>query len=80
MKLGLDYIISSSIIIAAIIPIYVYRKNIFSFAYKTDGFTDFVKELKNYLKRTYPKFTFDFSIIGKTTDQQDVRVRQSLIV
>ena len=80
MNLGLDYIISSSVIIASIVPVYIYRKKIFPFAYKTDGFTDFVKELKNYLKRTYPKFSFNFSIIGKTTDQQDVRVRQSLIV
>lgn len=79
MKLGLDYIITSSIIIFSIIPIYVYRKKIFKFAYKTDGFSDFVKELKIYLKRTYPKFQFDFSIITKSANEKDSRVRQSLV-
>lgn len=79
MKLGLDYIIISSLIIISIAPIYVYRKKIFSFAYKTDGFSEFVKELKIYLKRTYPKFHFDFSIIAKTSHEKDSRVRQSLV-
>ncbi len=80
MKLGFDYVLYSSIILVMVVPMYIYRKKIFTFAYKTDGFSEFVKELKIYLKRTYPKFNFNFSIITRTADQKDIRVRQSLIV
>ena len=80
MKLGWDYVILSSIIIVSIIPVYIYRKKLFKFAYKKDGFTEFIKELKLHLKRIYPKFQFDYSIISKTSKEKDSRVRQSLVV
>ncbi len=81
MKLGLDYVIySTTLLVVLILPLYLYREKIFTFFYKTDGFNDFVRELKNYLRVKYPKKRFEFSIISKTAQEKDVRVRQSLVI
>lgn len=63
MILGLDYIILSSIIIACILPFYIYRKKIFKKYYTKNNISYFLHEVKIHLKNNYPKVNFDFSRI-----------------
>lgn len=80
MVLDIEFIIFSSILIGAIIPLYIYRQKIFSFAYKTGSMEIFIRDVKLHLKKDHPKINFDYSIIEKTSDEKDIRVRQTIIV
>lgn len=80
MILDSSFIISSSLLIACLIPLYIYRQRVFSFAYKTGSLEFFIKDLKQHMKENHPKITFDYSIIEKTKDEKDIRIRETLIV
>ncbi len=64
MILGLDYTILSLIIIACLLPFYIYRKKVFKFYYGKDNSAYFVRDLQIYLKDTFPKINFDFTKIN----------------
>lgn len=80
MRLELDFVIYACLIIATLLPLYIYRKKIFSFKYSDNGFSFFIKDLKLHLSKYYPKINFDYSIIEKTQNEQDLKVRETLIV
>lgn len=77
MILGLDYIILSSIIIACILPFYIYRKKIFKKYYTKNNISYFLHEVKIHLKNNYPKVNFDFSRIDsiiKTSSYDQAKI------
>jgi hypothetical protein len=80
LRLELDFIIYGSLLIAALIPLYIYRKKIFTFKYSDNGFSFFIKDLKLHMAKHHPKIKFDYSIIEKTQNEQDLKVRETLIV
>ncbi|MBU3015871.1 HNH endonuclease [Poseidonibacter lekithochrous] len=80
MILDSTFIIYSSLIIACLIPLYIYRQKVFSFAYKTGSLEFFIKDLKQHMQRNHPKISLDYSIIEKTKDEKDIRIRETLIV
>jgi hypothetical protein len=80
LQLELDFIIYASLIIAALLPLYIYRKRIFKAKYSDDGFSFFIKDLKLHMSEYYPKIKLDYSIIEKTQNEQDLKVRETLIV
>lgn len=81
MRLNLDFIIYSSLLISSLIPLYIYRKKIFTFKYKKDNsFSFFIKDLKLHMAKHHPKIKIDYSIIEKTQNEQDFKVRETLIV
>lgn len=80
MKLDSTFIILASLLIACLIPLYIYRRKVFSFSYKTGDLDLFIKDLKEYMQRNHPKMSFDYSIIEKTKDEKDIRIKETLIV
>lgn len=80
MVLDYKFIFFSSLLIAAIIPLYIYREKLFSFAYKKGDMEIFIKDLKLHMKKDHPRINIDYSIIEKTKEEKDDRVRQTLIV
>lgn len=80
MNLDSTFIIFSSLLTASLIPLYIYRQRVFSFAYKTGKLEFFIKDLKLHMKNEHPKMNFDYSIIEKTKTEKDIRIRETLIV
>lgn len=79
MLLDTTFVISSTLLIACLIPLYIYRQRIFSFAYKTGSLEFFIQDLKQHMQKEHPFITFDYSIIEKTKDEKDIRIRETLI-
>ena len=80
MKLDTTFIILSTLLIGSLIPLYIYRKKIFTFAYKTGEVDFFLRDLKRLLHTNYPKIKFDYTIVQKTKNEKDIMIRQTLIV
>ncbi|MDY0051288.1 MAG: HNH endonuclease signature motif containing protein [Aliarcobacter sp.] len=81
MRLNLDFIIYSSLLVSSLIPLYIYRKKIFKTKYKKDdGFSIFIKDLKLHMAKHHPKIKLDYSIIEKTQNEQDFKIREILII
>lgn len=80
MILDIEFVIYSSLIIACLIPLYIYRKKILKFRNSNGNINLFLKDLRNYLSTHHPKIKFNFSIIDKTEDEKNRRVRETLIV
>lgn len=80
MVLDIKFIILSSILIGAIIPLYIYREKIFAFAYKKGDIEIFIRDIKLHMKKEHPRINFDYSIIEKTKDEKDIRIRETIIV
>ncbi len=81
MKLSIEFIIAGLIIILVLIPLYIYRKNIYKKFYKTGDVKQFLQNLDTYLRSFYPKINFDFSKLEKkTSEEKDIRIKETLIV
>ncbi len=80
MVLDITFIILSSLIILSLIPLYIYRKQIFKSAYKKGQIDLFIKDLKLHMKTHHPRITISYSIIEKTIHEKDIRIRETLIV
>ena len=82
MNLDLDFNILGSLIILALIPLYIYRKEIYHRFYKTGNTKNFLKDLDVLLNTQYPKIKFDYSHIAKKVEleEKDIRIKETLIV
>lgn len=81
MVLDLDFVIYSTLLVLSLIPLYIYRERIFKFKYKNGGNFDlFIKDLKLHMQKHHPKIPIDYSIIGKTIDEKNLKLRETLIV
>lgn len=82
MILGLDYTILSLIIIAFLLPLYIYkyRQKVFKFYYNKNNSTYFLKDLQIYLRNTYPKINFDFSRIDSINKSNSPDLSRLLII
>ncbi len=81
MILDIDFIIFSSLMVACLIPLYIYREKIFSpKRVNNNDFRLFLKDLKLYMQKNHPKIDFDYSIVEKTKSEVNSEIRESLIV
>ena len=79
--LGLDFIISSLLWLFSIaFFVFIFRKQIKRFFSNKRSLADFISQLKIYLEKNYPKINFDYDIIEKTKEHNDINVRMYLIV
>ena len=79
--LGLDFVISSLIwLFSLTLFIFLFRKQLKRFFYKKTSFDIFLRNLDDYLNTTYPKITFDLSIIDTTKQEANPTTRKYLIV
>lgn len=80
MLLDINFSIASGLLIACLLPLYIYRKKIFT-KYKSGGtFHLFVKDLKLLMNQHHPKIKIDYSIIDKTENEKNIQLRETLIV
>ena len=80
MILDSIFVLFSSLLIACLIPLYIYRQKVFPFVYKTGNLEIFLRDLKIHMQNNHPKIDFDYSIVQKTKNEKDIRIRQTLIV
>ncbi len=78
--LGLDFIFFSLVLLLGIaIFIYAFRKYIARLLYKKRSFDILSKTLHDYLKKTYPKIKFDYSVIKQSESELNPEARKSII-
>ncbi len=80
MVLDLQFIIYGLIIIAALVPLYIYREKVFKRFYKTGNIKTFLRDVDAYLTLNHPKISFNFSVASKFEDEKDIRIKETLIV
>ncbi len=81
MILDFKFIIAGGIIIALLIPLYIYREEIYKRFYKKGDIKSFIRNLDSYLSVKYPKINFDFSKLAELiADEKDIRIQETLIV
>jgi hypothetical protein len=82
LVLGADFSILASLLIACLIPLYIYREKIFSAKYENNGGFDlFLKDIKSYMKNNHPKINIEYTtIIEKTKTELILEIRETLIV
>ncbi|NVJ53959.1 MAG: HNH endonuclease [Campylobacteraceae bacterium] len=80
MVLDLKYVLIGFIIIGSLIPLYIYRKEIYKRFYKKGSTKGFMKDCEIYLVSNHPKIKFNFNIEKKYEDEKDIRIKETLIV
>ena len=79
--LGNDFIISSLIWLCVVIAfVFTFRHQLKRLFYKKSSFDIFISKVKTYLKETFPKITFDFSIIETSKKEPNPNTRKFLII
>ena len=75
----LDFIILSSVILACVLPFYIYKEKIFKRKIKAEneGFPLFLKELKLYMREHHPKINIDYRIVEKTKNEENTLITVS---
>lgn len=79
MILEFEYTIIGFVIIASLIPLYIYRKEIYKRVYKKGSTKTFMKDCEIFLVSNYPKIKFDFNIESKYQEDEDIRIKQTLL-
>lgn len=80
MILEYDFIFFGSLIIMSLLPLYIYRKNIFYFYYEKEDISSFISDLQIYLDKNIPNISFNYDILTKVKDEKDSRIKQTLII
>lgn len=81
MILDLKFIFAGLFIILILIPLYIYRKEIYNRFYKQGNIKQFLKNIDAYLSTTYPKINFNFSKLEESVEEEkDIRLKETLIV
>lgn len=81
MNLDLKFVIFGLIITFALIPLYIYRKEIYNKFVRPGDIKIFIKDVDAYLSLQHPKIKFDTSkILKKVEDEKDIRRKEILIV
>ncbi|WP_321311781.1 hypothetical protein [Halarcobacter sp.] len=79
MILDITFIIFGCLIIVSIIPLYIYRKEIYKKFNRKGDIKTFFNDTKNYLISNYPKIPFNFDILKKFEDEKDIKIKETLI-
>jgi len=79
--LGLDFIISSTILLIVVfLFVFLFKEQIKRFFYRNSPFELFLIRLKSYLEKTYPDILFDYSIVDKTKSEPNPDARMYMII
>ncbi|XOB61411.1 HNH endonuclease [Campylobacterota bacterium DY0563] len=79
MVLDITFIILGCLIIVSLIPLYIYRKEIYRKLSRKGDIKTFFDDTKNYLISNYPKIQFNFDILKKFENEEDIKVKETLI-
>jgi hypothetical protein len=79
--LGADFSISSTLwLIAVFTFMFAFRKKIFPFLYKDTDMDKFLIELKEYLKKTYPKIKFDYQFLDTLVNEPNPDAKKYALI
>ena len=79
--LGTDYIISSLLWLTGLsFFVYTVREPIMRYFNNKGNFIEFEKDLKQYLKKTYPDIKFDYTIISATKNEPSEELRKNMVI
>lgn len=80
MILDWSFAIGASLLIALLIPLYIYKDQIYTFVYPKNNFQDFVHRARLHLEANYPKITFHFDkILEQTKNEPNEKTRAILV-
>ncbi len=81
MLLDVKFVSAGLIVILILIPLYIYRKEIYKRFYKSGNIKQFIRNVDAYLSTYHPKIRFDFSKLQeKVSEEKDIRIKETLIV
>ncbi len=80
MLLDSKFVFFGSLIIISLIPLYIYRKEIYKGLSKKGNLKVFIEDLKIYLSYNYPKINFNFNIVEKLEKNDSFKTKQILII
>jgi hypothetical protein len=80
MFLDFKFVFFGSLVILSLIPLYIYRKEIYKRFSKKGNIKVFIKDLKAYLTYNYPKINFNFDIVEKIDEKDLLKTKQILII
>ena len=80
MQLGTSFNIAAVLLILCLLPLYIYRKRILGRFTKSESFHLFLSDVKSHLSKYHPKIKIDYSIIEKTKNEQNLILRENIIV
>lgn len=73
--------IYATIMVLCLLPLYIYREKIFkSQNNQIDDFALFIKDVKLHMMKYHPKMKIDYSIVEKTKNEQNIKLRENLII
>jgi len=79
--LGADYIVSSFLWLLGIgMFIYTVREPIMRYFNNKGNFQEFENDIKEYLYVTYPKISFDYTVIDSTKQEPSEDLRKNMVV
>ncbi len=80
MVLDIKFTIIGSLLIFSLIPLYIYRKEIYNRFYKQGDIKKFIRDVDSYLSTNHPRIRFNFNILKKVENEKDIRIKETLIV
>lgn len=80
MILGESFVFAGLLIILVLVPLYIYRKKIFTPIKRKGNLKQFIREVDAYLSNNYPKIKFDYSIIDKLNEEDNIKTKEILII
>ena len=81
MVLDITFTLFAGLIVLSLIPLYIYREKVFILIHKKNNTFDlFIEDIQLHMKKEHPGIKFEYSIIQKTKNEKDSRLRETLIV
>jgi len=80
MFLDFKFVFFGSLVTLSLIPLYIYRKEIYKRFSKKGNLKVFIKDLNAYLTYNYPKINFNFDIVEKLDEKDLLKTKQILII
>jgi len=80
MFLDFKFVFFGSLITLSLIPLYIYRKEIYKRFSKKGNLKVFIKDLNIYLTYNYPKINFNFNIVEKLDEKDLLKTKQILVI
>lgn len=80
MILDWHFAIAATLLIALLVPLYIYKDKIYTIVYRKNNFEDFVHRARLHLNENYPKITFRFDqILDNTKNEPNEKTRAILV-
>lgn len=80
MNLGIDFIISTSLLLLVLVPVYYYKEELKGLLKINKNFSTFTNSIEFFMYKRYPKIKIDYSIFNNSNKEQDLESRELLVI